>query len=683
MASQAYHVGEWLVEPSLNRISKKDEVKKVEPQLMEVLNLLAKKSGEIVTKKELKDAIWSDVVVTENVFTRAISSLRKVLADDPSNPTYIETISKTGYRLLTPTKRVSKQTPIAFFTLQLPRKPTVLILGILLIFSFGAFVLLEAFSPEPPLLTYEPVPIANSNATEYWPSISPDGRLVAFSSNREEGNWDIYIQPIGSQTALRMTQSTAAELRPVWSKDGNFLYFIRYEEGGASIYKQAIVGGNEVRIASAPVHSRGDFDISDDGEWMLFNQRDDKHLALSISRVSLKTGAMEMLSACETGYTGDLNPRFSPDNKQIAFIREKNPSSMYLYLKDLATGMLTQLTTTPQSINGFDWSKDGTHLVYGSDQSGLYKLWNVNVTTQKSTVIRAGDYQMVMPRVAKTGRHIYAKMKDNVNIWQFDISSQTASMWYGSSELNLNPVFSPDGSKVCFTMKKGTTYEVWVANADGNNQVPITQFIGSYLTSPSWSSDGKSIFFQGFIDGQSDVFMVNSKGGIPVNLTSSAIDEHTPFASENGAVYFSSNDDRQWKIEQLNLDTKRRSTIIESGYAPQYHRKKIYYVKKEEQGLWQFDLADSTEKLLIASFHPMHWGAYAVADAGVYYLNSNTKRFEIHDFTSGKSAVVYQPLKRIPRMGITLSLSPDQQHLLFAQIDVHDADIMLLEEQVN
>ncbi|MEM7297772.1 MAG: winged helix-turn-helix domain-containing protein, partial [Bacteroidota bacterium] len=579
MTTRAYRIGEWTVQPSLLKISKGEKVLKIEPQLMEVLNLLVVKSGQIVTKEELKNSIWSDVVVTENVFTRSISSLRKALEDDPSDPTYIETISKTGYRLMVPVKFL-EQKPIDAFTLKLPRRPTVLIVAITVLLGLGAFVFLQTFNSPPPPLVYDPLAIVNSSASEYWPSISSDGRFVAYASNQDKGNWDIYIKSIGTEGVSRITDNKSAELRAVWSADDNYIYYLRYEEGGANIYKKPIIEGNEIRVAKAPANSKGDFDVSSNDKQILFNRRIDKQLPLEIVIISLETGDYEVLTNPDSSVNGDLNPRFSPDNQKIAFIREKNPASMFLYVKDLQSGVVSQVTTSPQSINGFDWTADGSHLVYGSDRSGLYKLWNVNIETRQSSVIRAGDYQMVMPRVAETGRHLYAKMKDNVNIWSYDIEGKQAKIWFSTNDLNLNPTFSPDGSKVCFTMKKNHSYELWVANSDGTNEIPITQFSGRYLTSPCWSPDGSNIFFQGFINGQSDIFSVDAKGGIPINLTTSEQDEHMPFIAEEGTVYFSTNDKGKWNIERLNYMENRREIVLEDGYAPKYANQSIYFVKK-------------------------------------------------------------------------------------------------------
>ncbi|HUF08670.1 MAG TPA: winged helix-turn-helix domain-containing protein, partial [Rhodothermales bacterium] len=95
-----FWVGDWLVEPSLNRMTREDEDVAVEPKVMEVLVCLAEQPGRTVTKDYFFETVWSGMVVTEDVLSRCISELRKNLGDDSRDPHYIETIRKTGYRLL-------------------------------------------------------------------------------------------------------------------------------------------------------------------------------------------------------------------------------------------------------------------------------------------------------------------------------------------------------------------------------------------------------------------------------------------------------------------------------------------------------------------------------------------------------------------------------------------------------
>jgi DNA-binding winged helix-turn-helix (wHTH) protein len=70
------------------------------PKAMEVLICLAAAAKETLTREELLDRVWGERCVSDEVLTHAITELRHALSDDPSNPTYIETIPKRGYRLL-------------------------------------------------------------------------------------------------------------------------------------------------------------------------------------------------------------------------------------------------------------------------------------------------------------------------------------------------------------------------------------------------------------------------------------------------------------------------------------------------------------------------------------------------------------------------------------------------------
>lgn len=95
-----FQLGDWLVQPSLGRVSDGVRSVHVEPRTVEVLLCLAQRPGEVVPKQEILDRVWPDTTVEEVALARCISELRKVFGDDPRNPTFIETIPKRGYRLV-------------------------------------------------------------------------------------------------------------------------------------------------------------------------------------------------------------------------------------------------------------------------------------------------------------------------------------------------------------------------------------------------------------------------------------------------------------------------------------------------------------------------------------------------------------------------------------------------------
>ena len=97
-----FQVGDWRVHPSLNRLARNGEDVRVEPKVMQVLECLAEKPGEVVSRDELVARVWAGVFVTDDVLHRAIRELRRVFGDDTAKPTYIETIRKRGYRLIAP-----------------------------------------------------------------------------------------------------------------------------------------------------------------------------------------------------------------------------------------------------------------------------------------------------------------------------------------------------------------------------------------------------------------------------------------------------------------------------------------------------------------------------------------------------------------------------------------------------
>jgi TolB-like protein/DNA-binding winged helix-turn-helix (wHTH) protein/Flp pilus assembly protein TadD len=102
-----FKIGEWLVSPALNQIFRNSSTARVEPKSMQVLVYLAEHPG-VVSKDQLISAVWPDVFVSDDVLPGCISALRKAFDDNARRPRIIETIHKSGYRLLLPVEWVSR-----------------------------------------------------------------------------------------------------------------------------------------------------------------------------------------------------------------------------------------------------------------------------------------------------------------------------------------------------------------------------------------------------------------------------------------------------------------------------------------------------------------------------------------------------------------------------------------------
>ena len=129
-----FRLGEWLICPLLNTVQKDGKSVRLEHKFMQVLVCLASRPGEVVSKEELIRTVWADTFVTDDVLTRAISELRRILKDDAKHPRFIETISKSGYRLLPPVQSLAL-TPATQVSRRWPRVTLLSLVGALMVLT--------------------------------------------------------------------------------------------------------------------------------------------------------------------------------------------------------------------------------------------------------------------------------------------------------------------------------------------------------------------------------------------------------------------------------------------------------------------------------------------------------------------------------------------------------------------
>lgn len=93
-------VGAWRVDPVSGEISRDGETTRLEVRAMRLLLCLANRAGEVVSIDDLLNQVWPEVTVTPDSVYQAVASLRRLLGDDPKQPTHIETVPRLGYRMV-------------------------------------------------------------------------------------------------------------------------------------------------------------------------------------------------------------------------------------------------------------------------------------------------------------------------------------------------------------------------------------------------------------------------------------------------------------------------------------------------------------------------------------------------------------------------------------------------------
>lgn len=125
-----FHLGAWLVDPSLDTISRGTQSIKLEPRMMRLLTCLADCPGTVVSQERLLAEVWAGVVVGPASVYQAVSQLRRLLGDTDPEPSYIATVPRKGYRLIAPVSlppapdaAARREIPAASAVLALPTPP--------------------------------------------------------------------------------------------------------------------------------------------------------------------------------------------------------------------------------------------------------------------------------------------------------------------------------------------------------------------------------------------------------------------------------------------------------------------------------------------------------------------------------------------------------------------------------
>ena len=351
-----------------------------------------------------------------------------------------------------------------------------------------------------PITGGTPTRIASGLAYEQQPRFSPDGKRIAFVSDRGGGD-NVWIMNLDGSDKRQLTKEDFRLLnQPSWSPDGRFIvakkhFTTQRSLGTGEIWLYHVSGGGGVQLvkrASEVLQKElGEPIFAPDGKGIyytrnvtpgpIFEYAQNSNTDLfHIERYDLDTGEVTTVAQ---GVGGSVRPTPSPDGKLIAFVRRERARSK-LYVKDLVSGeerkiydALDQDVQETWAVTGvypnMAWTPDSKTVVFWA--GGKLRRVGADGAGAAEIPFRVNDTRVVIDATHPPVEVAPAKFTTKMPRWA---------------------AVSPDGAQVVFE----TLGKLWVKPMAGGTARRLTTAKDGFELWPSWSRDGKQIVFVAWSD---------------------------------------------------------------------------------------------------------------------------------------------------------------------------------------
>ena len=676
---------------------------KVQEQPFRVLSLLLQRPGQVVTREELREQLWpADTFVDfDHGLNSAVARLREALRDSADKPRFIETIAKRGYRFIAPLD--GSEHPDANGSVQPKDRNHSVIdrwnparlrlfasLGLAVV-CVSVVVLVYQKTPALPPDKIEVVPLTSLHGFQAMPAFSPDGTLVAFRQSDGAGKTGIYAAVVGGEKTVQLTHDMG-DCCPAWAPDSRQIAFSRYSEGVLSILTVPALGGMEHLLYRGQASMGGGLSWSPDGHYVAYvaSPSGDRTRS-SISFLSLADYSTQEITSPPPGYL-DRSPMFSPDGKRLAFIRSTIAGvSNDIYVMSTSGGNPKRLTFDRRPIMGSPaWTGDSREIVFSSDRGVATGLWRVSATGCTPTPVAGPVGEAVWPSIPTNGKHalVYQQGVFKSNIWRLDLRDpahhERAPVTIVSEKGDkMRPELSPDGKKVAFESNRLGFWDLWTCDIEKGDCNQITSLHGT-AGRARWSPDGRFIAFEFHPNEHSEIYIVEVPGGVPHLLpTIPGADNLSPSWSRDGKwLYFASKRGTEafqiWKIPVQGGDPVQLTRHGGISAVESTDSRYLYYSKFEEGGVWRMPV-QGREETQVLDLDGDGWPNWTLSAEGIYFLKfskSSHPTIQFLSFATGKTHPLWT-LDREPGWGI--GVASNGKSIVFTQDDFAESNLMMVE----
>lgn len=589
------------------------------PKVFDILLELVQHRGRVVEKKELMEKVWPDSYVEESNLTQHISTLRKKLAHPSDRERYIMTVPGRGYRFLpsvrewdddavvtvherirarvlveeeeeeeeengsesrqlvkdqgavttiaeeTKAEIIQTQPPRA--TLSLPAPAThklkqhralipAILIALVVALAFGIY---KIFISRPaPFEKTKLVKFTNTGKVTSA-AISPDGKYVVYSV-ADAGRESLWIRQVA-------TSNNGVQIVPpeefyytglTFSPDGNYLYCLgAWGNAPGLLYRVPTLGGTPSKLVE-DVDSPPTF--SPDGKQLAYMRGypDQKENALLIADSDgtneRKLASLKMWG--DNAFIIDARPSWSPDGKRIACAINKvddRGDHQELYEVQVDNGTMKPITSERWlQVGRAAWVADGSGLMLlATDQdSALSQVWYISYPGGEARKVTndLDDYRD-LSLTADSQTMAVVRSGQQANVWVVPEADASRAIEITSNNYDgvLGLAWTPDMRIVYSTVATGTTQNLWITDADGSHQKQLTDNVG-FSRGVVVSSDGRYIVFVSTRDGKQHLWRMDADGSHVQRLTEGLRDNVPAVSPDSQWVVY-----RSYSLGKANL----------------------------------------------------------------------------------------------------------------------------------
>ena len=532
------------------------------------------------------------------------------------------------------------------------------------------------------------------------PAFSPDGSRIAFAWNGDPKGgakgFDLYVKAFGSETLLRLTQHPSEWVSPTWSPDGVQIAFFRMAGADTGIYVVPALGGPERKLRSTRIPSTnyafiGGANValinwSPDGKWIAFADvppREEHSRVYLLSTETLETTQIPLSPMC----VDEGLPAFSHNGEYLAYwCFRGGADGSVLYSLLIRGGQPKEISPFRDFYpSGLTWSADDQKLIYSSYTSELGEIALANGSTKQLTFAGGNALQ---PTVSPgSDKLAYASLFINLNIRRRDLLHPDSSAVdpLPSSQTQWDAQYSPDEKRIVFASFRSGMPGVWMSNEDGSNLVQIS---GPHAESgsPQWSPDGGRIVFDSLPRDHWEIYVADVAERKPRKLATNISDLIRPSWSRDGKwIYFRSEEPGKegvYRCPASGGDAVLLSKDID-GYNPQesFDGKTVYFASRQDKSILKrapLPGQPGAESEVVGLPRLNNCGLWGLSPGGVYFVPAEAPRsLRYFDFATKQIRTIFEV---DTDFGTGLSVSPDGRWILYSQAGDATGDIMLVDQ---